>query len=212
MVESKTLILFEFRLDSLIIGSTSHYLVACSVLLPTRQWLGAAHRQEVVWRLRRELTDRHLCRRQRGVHLLLHQRQQGQLHRNEKLVVIVMAERTANGMAMAIAPSPNSSLFSSPSPPPPLGIEISPTENAAAPKAASIAGTAALAIGMLFYTFVWYVLSKWPCVRTWIEHNGAVALLTEMMYRYIGLIKSVHNLSYNNVPSVAGLLLLINVM
>lgn len=79
-------------------------------------------------------------------------------NRNEKLVVVVMAEREANGTATVMAPSPSSNPFSPPSPPSPSGIEISPTANpppnAAAPKAAGIAGTAALAIGTLFYAFV----------------------------------------------------------
>ncbi|KAF0918956.1 hypothetical protein E2562_027507 [Oryza meyeriana var. granulata] len=86
-------------------------------------------------------------------------------NRNEKLIVVVMGERAANGTATSTAPalapsaagttSPNSP----PSPPPPSGIEISPTPeqstNAAArPRAAGIAGAAGVAIGTLFYALV----------------------------------------------------------
>ncbi|XP_062207115.1 early nodulin-like protein 9 [Phragmites australis] len=87
-------------------------------------------------------------------------------NRNEKLIVVVMAERVAVGNdteppapPAGLAPSPNGP-FSPSSPPPPFGIDISPTANpppppnAAAPKAAGVAGTAALAIGALFYALV----------------------------------------------------------
>ncbi|TVU34853.1 hypothetical protein EJB05_16707, partial [Eragrostis curvula] len=73
-------------------------------------------------------------------------------NRNEKLIVVVMAERSA---IAGLAPSPNSP-FSPP--PPPFGIEISPAANpppnAAAPKVAGVAGTVALAVGTLFYALV----------------------------------------------------------
>ena len=87
-------------------------------------------------------------------------------NRGEKLVVVVMGPRAAtNGTsthAGALAPSPaadNGGQFSPPSPPPPFGINISPTgnpdqQNAAAGKAAGIAGTAALIIGTMLYSLV----------------------------------------------------------
>ncbi|XP_062186377.1 early nodulin-like protein 9 [Phragmites australis] len=74
-------------------------------------------------------------------------------NRNEKLIVVVMAERAVAGNGTEPA-----SPFSPSSPPPPIGIEISPTAhprpNAAAPKAAGVAGMAALSIGALFYALV----------------------------------------------------------
>uniref|UniRef100_A0A0E0C8P4 Phytocyanin domain-containing protein n=1 Tax=Oryza meridionalis TaxID=40149 RepID=A0A0E0C8P4_9ORYZ len=84
-------------------------------------------------------------------------------NRNEKLIVVVMGERAANGTAPApaLAPSAGTTSPNSPPspPPPPSGIEISPTPeqsiNAAArPRAAGIAGAAGLAIGTLFYALV----------------------------------------------------------
>ncbi|PUZ54419.1 hypothetical protein GQ55_5G130500 [Panicum hallii var. hallii] len=83
-------------------------------------------------------------------------------NRGEKLIVVVMAERSAVGNATepgaGLAPSPNGP-YSIYSPPPPFGIDISPAAyppppNAAAPKVAGVAGTAALAIGALFYALV----------------------------------------------------------
>uniref|UniRef100_A0A0D9V6M3 Phytocyanin domain-containing protein n=1 Tax=Leersia perrieri TaxID=77586 RepID=A0A0D9V6M3_9ORYZ len=81
-------------------------------------------------------------------------------NRNEKLIVVVMGERAANGTAPALAPSAGTTTPNSPpSPPPPSGIEISPTPeqstNAAAhPRAAGIAGAVGLAIATLFYALV----------------------------------------------------------
>ncbi|TKW17178.1 hypothetical protein SEVIR_5G349200v4 [Setaria viridis] len=83
-------------------------------------------------------------------------------NRDEKLIVVVMGERAAVANATqpgaGLAPSPNSGPYSAYSPPPPFGIEISPAAypppSAAAPKVAGIAGTAALAIGALFYALV----------------------------------------------------------
>ncbi|KAL6616196.1 hypothetical protein ACP70R_038466 [Stipagrostis hirtigluma subsp. patula] len=80
-------------------------------------------------------------------------------NRNEKLIVVVMAERSAvdNGTSAGLPPSPNGP-FPASSPPPPFGIDISPAgnpaPNAAAPKVAGVAGTAALAIGALLYALV----------------------------------------------------------
>ncbi|XP_066310042.1 early nodulin-like protein 9 [Miscanthus floridulus] len=83
-------------------------------------------------------------------------------NRGEKLIVVVMAERAAIGNGTepgaGLAPSPNGP-FSSFSPPPPFGIDISPTPaypppSAAAPKMVGVAGTAAFAIGALFYALV----------------------------------------------------------
>ncbi|KAK3165670.1 hypothetical protein QOZ80_1AG0036200 [Eleusine coracana subsp. coracana] len=81
-------------------------------------------------------------------------------NRNEKLIVVVMAERSAvdNG-TIGQAPAPNSP-FSSPAspPPPPFGIEISPAANpppnAAAPKVTGVAGTVAFAVGLMLYALV----------------------------------------------------------
>ncbi|XP_006644827.1 early nodulin-like protein 3 [Oryza brachyantha] len=80
-------------------------------------------------------------------------------NRNEKLIVVVMGERAANGTAPAQAPSAGTTTSpnSPPSPPPPSGIEISPTPeqstNAAVhPRAA--AGIAGAAIGTLLYALV----------------------------------------------------------
>lgn len=73
-------------------------------------------------------------------------------NRNEKLVVVVMGPRAANGTSTptaALAPSPTDNGQFSPSPPPPTG---NPKQNAAATKAAGIAGTAALIIGTMFYS------------------------------------------------------------
>jgi hypothetical protein len=84
-------------------------------------------------------------------------------NRDEKLIVVVMGERAAVANATepgaGLAPSPNGPAYSAYSPPPPYGIEISPASeypppNAGAPKAAGVAGTAALAIGALFYALV----------------------------------------------------------
>ena len=83
-------------------------------------------------------------------------------NRGEKLIVVVMAERSAVGNATepgaGLAPSPNGP-YSTYSPPPPFGIDISPPAyppppSDAAPKVAGLAGTAALAIGALFYALV----------------------------------------------------------
>ncbi|KAL6853484.1 hypothetical protein ACP4OV_019513 [Aristida adscensionis] len=80
-------------------------------------------------------------------------------NRNEKLIVVVMADRSAvgNGTTVGLAPAPNSP-FSPYSPPPPAGIDVSPSSNpspnAAAPKVAGVAGTAAIAIGALLYALV----------------------------------------------------------
>jgi hypothetical protein len=67
------------------------------------------------------------------------------------------ANGTSTHTDTALAPSPaeNGGAFS---PPPPFGIQISPTANpepnAAVAKAASIAGTAALVVGTMFYALV----------------------------------------------------------
>ncbi|CAL4954155.1 unnamed protein product [Urochloa decumbens] len=83
-------------------------------------------------------------------------------NRGEKLIVVVMADRAAVGNdtqpPVGLPPSPNGP-FSANSPPPPFGIDISPASyppppSDAAPKVAGVAGTAALAIGALFYALV----------------------------------------------------------
>ncbi|OEL26467.1 hypothetical protein BAE44_0012512 [Dichanthelium oligosanthes] len=78
-------------------------------------------------------------------------------NRGEKLIVVVMGERSAVGNATEpLAPSPNGPFSAAYSPPPPFGIDISPAAyppppSDAAPKVAGVAGAAALAIGALFY-------------------------------------------------------------
>ena len=85
-------------------------------------------------------------------------------NRGEKLIVVVMADRSAvsnatePGAGLAPSMSPNGP-YSTYSPPPPFGIDISPAAyppppSAAPPKVAGLAGTAALAIGALFYALV----------------------------------------------------------
>jgi hypothetical protein len=83
-------------------------------------------------------------------------------NRNEKLIVVVMADRSAvdNGTqtATGLAPAPNTP-FSPSSPPPPFGVNISPATNpppnAASQKVgAGAAATIALAVGALFTALV----------------------------------------------------------
>nr|CAB3478544.1 unnamed protein product [Digitaria exilis] len=86
-------------------------------------------------------------------------------NRGEKLIVVVMGERSAVGNdtvppGAGMAPSPNGPYSSAYSPPPPpFGIDISPATyppppSAAAPKVVGVAGAAALAVGALFYALV----------------------------------------------------------
>jgi hypothetical protein len=82
-------------------------------------------------------------------------------NRNEKLIVVVMADRSTvdNGTqtTTGLAPAPNSP-FSPFSPPSPIGADIPPATNtppnAASQKVAGAAGTIALAVGALFYALV----------------------------------------------------------